>query len=435
MEEYLFVDNRPSHPLDFFLRLHFEGPLDSDQVIAAFRDTLQLHPLLDATIQQNRGRPFWQRRAELPLVQVQSNTTSKAACDSSIDITLEAGCRLSILAQQNKATLQFQFHHAATDALGGLEFIGDVLRNLARANSIDVPQPERDVQELRNRHHCGYPDASLWEKIRKQAHAIYLTREFLGCRVSPVVSHQPNLDQPRLDEDALRDIQHRLTVEETFHLQQAAGKSGVSVNTLMLRDAFVSLDEVRRDQADYCCDDFIRIAIPGNMRVRETSHKIPAANFFSMTFPAANGLQSQDASALLNRIQQEISNARTEYYFATFLFGLKVARKIPGGLKRILKPDKCQASLLLTNVGHVFHDTPILNAEGFVEVAGCRLETIDFVAPMRPHQSISLALHQYAGRQSINLSYDPRVHNDAQAHVMLDAYVKQLQQSIQPVDC
>jgi hypothetical protein len=149
-----------------------------------------------------------------------------------------------------------------------------------------------------------------------------------------------------------------------------------------------------------------------------------------MMFPARNSEQIADPDTLLESIHQEVRQARTDYYFATFIFALEVIRKIPGGLKRMLHADKCQATMLFTNVGPTFSGFPSANAVGQLLLDDAVLTHVELVPPMRPFQSIAVALLEYANRQTITLSYDPRLHSDAEANGILEAYIDQLKSNL-----
>ena len=431
MEQYLFVDNRSSHPLDFFYRLRFDGVLDQARLSESFDAALRQHPLLRSVVSQS-GRSYqWTPCESRPaFVVLPSDTDTGPRHPSAIDLTREPGSRLFVIPGMDRTTLLFQFQHSATDGLGAMGFIQDVLLAYVVSRSADPTLPMRDFERLAERHWCGYTTGSLFDKITKQLHGIYLSRKFLQCRIAPLIAHQPQVNTPRTEADGYRDLQHTLTVEETATLKKLAREHKASVNSWLIRDAFVTFDRVRKASDGYCADDYLRIAVPGNLRSTQSNDGIPAANFFSMMFPARNSEQIADPDTLLESIHQEVRQARTDYYFATFIFALKVIRMIPGGLKRMLHADKCQATMLFTNVGPTFSGFPSANAVGQLLLDDAVLTHVELVPPMRPFQSIAVALLEYANRQTITLSYDPRLHSDAEANGILEAYIDQLKSNL-----
>ena len=91
--------------------------------------------------------------------------------------------------------------------------------------------------------------------------------------------------------------------------------------------------------------DSVRVGVPGNMRSTRTNDGLPSANFFSMFFPLRNNKQIAEPEQLLA--------ARTYYYSAMFILVLKVVRRIPGGLARIVNTDVFRMALLLINIGNI----------------------------------------------------------------------------------
>lgn len=431
IEQYLFVDNRSSYPLDFFYRLKFDGVLDERHLADAFQAALKLHPLFRSIVSR-RGRQYtWSTCESLPALSV-----LPVSCDtgvrhpSAIDLTKESGARLLVVPAEDKTTLLFQFHHATTDGLGAMGFVEDVLLAYSKVDTADVSLPMRDVQRLAERHWCGFPKVSLFQKVWKLLCGVYLSREFLNSVVAPVKTHQPQLDAPRTPSDSFRDIQCTLTVEETTVLKQVARTQNVSVNTLLLRDAFVALDAFRKTTEGYCATDYFRIAVPGNIRSTKSNDGMPAANFFSMIFPARRSSQIEDQSGLLESVHKEVSESRANCYFAAFIVILKALRIIPGVLERMVNAPKCQATMLLTNVGGTLLHFPSMNADGRVQLGAAQLQSVELVPPLRPYQSVAVALLEYAKQQTITLSYDPRIHTDTEAAEILTAYMDQLKSSL-----
>ena len=128
IEQYLFVDNRPSYPLDFFYRLKFAGSLDESRLLDAYRKALEQHPLLRAIVVARRMGYRWKLCGDPPKFEVLHNAAADAELSpEAIDLTVEPGCRLYVCAGPQQTTLQFQFHHSATDGLGAMGFVEDVM--------------------------------------------------------------------------------------------------------------------------------------------------------------------------------------------------------------------------------------------------------------------------------------------------------------------
>ncbi len=424
-EQYLLFDNRASFPLDFFVNLEVEGTLDVVCLETAFREALKSHSLLAASVFRKGRRFFWRASDQEP--SFESHQSDQSFEKTAIDIFSEPGVRMYVIRRPDCYELIFQFHHSATDGLGAFGLISDVLLKYAGEFDGTVQCPPRDVAKLADRYLCGYHSESVWSRVVKTTKGLLGTREFLGAKIAPVVAHEPNIDQPRNAADFPRYLSHEFTANETDALKRHAKSRGVSLNTLLICDAFIAVDRAKSRFECYRQDEYIRIAVPGNLRATRVNDGIPAANFFSMTFPVRNPSQIKDHDALLRSVHKEVQDGRKCFYFATFYLCLKVVRKLPGLLKRMVNVAHCQTTLLLTNLGRAISEFPRESADSPIKFGDAVVSQVEIVAPMRPYQSIAVSTLEYSGRQIVTLSYDPRVHSDADAEDLLKDFASQLQ--------
>jgi hypothetical protein len=428
IEQYLFVENRASFPLDFYMHLTFDAEIDTTRLQAAFLSAADHHPLLRAIVTRNGRHYEWQKCDVEPTFQV--HTASATAPRNPIDLGSEPGVRLIVVPRSGCHELVFQFQHTATDGLGAMGFISDVFLEYARHSNPALPEINRDATLLAKRHLCGFFKDTLASRIRKYIRAASLTRQFFTNRVFPMVPQSEELGQQRIAEDYVGHHSHTFDKEESDALRRFARQRGVSLNSLLTRDAFIAIDKIRKSARGYTPDDHIRIAIPGNQRSSRSNARCPAANFFSMIFPSRTGLQMRDQDRQLRSVHEEIREGRTGYHFAVFIFCLKLLRLIPGGIERNVKADKCLTTLLLTNFGDAVSERWNYHRDSRIQLGGAVVQAIDVVAPMRPFQSIAVATIEHAGEQTVTLSYDPRVHSDAESADILQRYVRQIRRSV-----
>lgn len=432
-EHYLLLDSRLSFPLDFFVHAEIDGELSAPNIAAAFTTALEQHPLLNATIVKRRGRSAWNKADQQPTAQfVERQTSGPPFTKTPIDLRTEAGVRLSVIHSPKCSELIFQFHHATTDGLGAFGFVSDVLKIYARRCGDSIAEPVRDTAKLAQRHWCGYHAGSTWQKISKTFHGIMQTRKFLGAKIGSLIKHQPDLTLPRTSVDYPRHVSHDFTMEETDTLASVAKEHNVSLNTLLIGRAFQAFDGVRCQSPAYDAEECLRIAIPGNLRSSRSNDGFPAANFFSMTFPLRRTADLQCTETLMQSLQEQIKAARDNYYFATFFLILKTLSFVPGALSRMVNVDECQATLLLTNLGNALTEFSREDSTAPIVAGDVTVRRVELVPPMRPYQTVAIATLQYCGRQTVTLSYDPRIHSDEEAATMLSGYVSQLHSSIAP---
>lgn len=422
IEQYLLFDNHPAFPLDFSYRLSFDSQLDLSLLEESVGQALMCHPLLSATVQQRGRRWYW---VPQPVVaKIHSVDSLDGHFCAPIDLQNEPGVRIFAAANQGQTVLVFVFHHTATDGLGAMSFISDVLR---LCSGIQVA--ERDTTLLKQRHRCGYPKDGVLNYVRKHITAAKLAREFVNAKICPLVKRQPDRTTPRTSGDCTKSVSHTFSAQDTASLKNYAQGLGVSLNSLLIRDAFVTFDAIRQTFQDYAPEEYFRIAVPGDTRPRNTERLIPAANFFSMIFPLKNAKQIANEDRLLQEIHEDVRSARKDYFLAIFRLSLKVLRRIPGGLQREVNADKCHVTMLLTNVGLAFSEMQ-RPSEAEIRIRDARLVRAELIAPIRPFQTVAMSAIEYAGAQTLTLTYDPRVHNDSEASCILRDYTQQLERRI-----
>lgn len=421
IEQYLLFDNHAGFPLDFSYRLQFDQRLKVEALNDCFRRAMEFHPLLRSIVKRNWRRWCWVLQPADACVIIEKEDEADSF-RTPINLTQEHGVRLIVKEAQQGTCLVFEFHHTATDGLGAMGFISDVLQMY---DGLQILPTSRNVALLKQRHICGYPKDRVSNYIRKHVQAIKLASIFANAKICPLVEHQPDRDSPRSLDDCAQHITHRFTNAETLALRSHAKANKVSLNTLLVRDAFVVFDAVRQTFDGYDAEGNIRIAIPGDLRSTGNNVGFPAANFFSMIFPHKNTEQIANQDQLLADIDQDVKSARGDYYLAIFRLSLKILRRIPGRLQREVNQEKCHATILLTNVGSALKEIARPDQTKVV-VKGAVLESIELVAPIRPFQTIAVSTIEYAGQQTVTFTYDPRIHSHDEANGILEMYVRQL---------
>ena len=427
IETYLFKDNRTTHPLDFFIRLDIAGSFRPEDFQAAIDVVLPFHPMLSARVFVDGRRLTWCAADSPQFAGFQLQTAPAQVAP--ISIRDEMGMRCWYAQSPTGSEVVFQFHHAATDGLGAFGFIEDVL--LCYANDGCWPHQEepRMVARLRERHWCGYEKDSVLGMIRRHARAVFASREFAGRTFVPVKTHMPDAYDSPPSNNYPHFVSHQFSADQTRALNSWARSQSVSVNTVILRDAFVAVDCFRRSLGDYSSSDWLRIAVPGSVRYGKVNDKLPAANLFSMTFPSFDGNQISDHGWLLKQIDECMRASRRDYYFPTFLLALKALVRIPGAIDKAVCASKCLASFLLTNMG-----SPLSRSSTeFGSAANNRLMqlvNVELIPPMRPHQSISVAVLEYQSKLNITMAYDARIHTKLEAESILSLLAGQLSETI-----
>jgi len=434
-EEYMLLDDRPSHPMHFFFRLRFTGRFDSASLEQALEITLRRHPLLTAIIERRGKRRHQWRKAENTAAKIlflNEQPTDRFPRSTNIDIRKEAGFRLTVVQGEGDTDLVFHFHHCCCDGVGALQFISDML--VAYDSVRKEADPEAalrpvDPQRLLHRSRFGVSGWGWLRIARKQVVGLDGVRKFIMNKPKPLNEPPPDMEKKPLAGDYPALCNHLFSKGETTALRKAALRLGVTRNELMARDFFLSVGEWRARHSLGSADDCLRASLPMNLR-KVADRSMPAANVISVIFLDRRGKDFEDPEKLLLGIRNEMNVIKRNQLGLTFVLSLRLLSRLPGGLRNATSASRCQASCLLTNLGIMLHRLPMAKSDGKLIVGGAKLERVDNVAPFRPFQSVAITLSIYAGRQNINIHYDSRVLTPALADDLLETYTKHLRQSL-----
>src|SRR5690606_7532090 len=151
-ENYMFVDDRPSHPMTFVIEIEVSGDLAADEMRQSIVDSLQRHPLLNARIARRWNGRCWVRSHTPPAIEIVRDGALPQDLPA-LDLRRGPGLRVWIVPEEEDGRIFFCFHHAATDGLGAMQFIGDAFVEYAhRTSTEDLPERRPiDLRSLRTR--------------------------------------------------------------------------------------------------------------------------------------------------------------------------------------------------------------------------------------------------------------------------------------------
>lgn len=434
-EEYMLLDDRPSHPMAGVFRLRFSGHLDRGAFEAALTNAVQRHPLLRATVDRtSRRRPRWIDHPDWrPEVRWQAETNRFGfPAATYIDLTHEPGTRVWVVDRDNGHDVMLQAHHCCADALGMSKVFEDLLIGYAinqggSENNVSLPSlaPDRLIQR-------GAPGLTAWKLLRmahKQAIGLLGAREFAMHSPVPLAGPISPIDEAAPPPTFPNPLAYDLSPSETKGLITAAKSQRVTVNDLLARDLFLAVGSWRQNGGIGSDQDWLRFSIPMNLR-RAADERMPMANSVSMVFLDRQPCSLTDPGDLLKSIHEQMGLIRRLQLQYTFILSLGVSRLIPGGLARSTAADKCQSTSCLSNLGPVLTGTPLPRRDGRIVSGNVVLESVDYVIPLRPHLHTAFCVYTYAGRLRILMHFDPRVIAAEQSEALLEMYIQQVRRTI-----
>jgi len=358
-----------------------------------------------------------------------------------LDIETEIGIRAHFEVGEETTRLTFQFHHAACDARGATTLISDWLAEYGRvmegrgaedhgaANRVDLAARRNNDTALLARRECVDPAAlKPWEAVRCRWTSLVRALRFLTHTPTPLVEYQatPNDDPAPAAYPASRGF--RFEAATTADIFSAAKRRGATVNDFLCCQLFLALRDFRRELGERP-DAWLRLVVPVDLRT-ETHRCLSAVNLTSLIFLTRNASACGDSAALLQGIHDEMRQVKTWKLGRTFFQGLKIRRRLPGGLVRGVRSAKCQGTATMTNIGEIFAGSPLSRQEGRLLVGNLMLDGADFLPPIRPLTCASFSASTYAGRLSINLHFDPRGLSEETSGRLLDTLLAHLREGL-----
>lgn len=432
-EESLLGDDRPAYPWNILQRLRLAGPVNRAWFEQALLVAWQRHVLLRSRVRRTwLGRYVWESyeaTAALLATRLHWNQHESGHWPRlrRLDLAVGESWEMHVACDGAATEILLHVHHAAVDALGLMQFVGDLLTaydalatGVLPASRLGPCDPER----LRQRRFYGYSRLELLGLVPKLARGIAGIRQFLGRRPVPLVEHVPADRNAPLPDVYPGVRSYTCSIAATNALRVRARSLDVTLNDLLLRELFLTLGDVAtwRDARD---GEWLRIAVPYGMR-RSSESDMPAANLVSLVFLDRRAADFADEAALLTGIRDEMSLIKRCHLGLIYLLSLWATGLVPGLLGRVTRKQKFSSTASFSNVRETF-TSPTLPRDGAQVVAGgLRLESVETFGPLRPGMCAALLVSTYADRLTIGLHADLRFVTAAQVDDLLRRYTARI---------
>ncbi len=417
LEEYMLLNESSAYSMESIRFLHFTGILSREALQSAFTALCERHPLLTYRAQRIKNSLVthfeWAPSEKKPeLVWQRIEETSESLSESGfpnvrkLNLFQEPGFRVYVIecVSENWTKALLQFHHGVLDGLGEMSIIGELLTLYARFAKLipeDTPLPRVEVEKLPLRGRLGW---SLCGFLRNYFPSVVTALRLANAKPNPLFPHTPvSKNAPKEAYSFLQSLP--LSQKETESYIKKAKRLGVTVNDLLLRDLFATIDtwrtQVNKDYSTgYSC-----IQVPTSLRT-EFHEGMPTVNIVSSVFLNRTKKQiSGDKQQLLEGIHREMEwNKKHDQKYVILLI-LIFLKKI-GALPFCLKSKKCLATAVLSNLGRVLERVPLpRNDDGTIQLGDSRLLFIDAGPPILK-SLISFSALTYAGALRLCLRYN-----------------------------
>ncbi|MEE8451461.1 MAG: condensation domain-containing protein [Thermoguttaceae bacterium] len=441
-EQYMLADDGPAYPMNGVFRLRFSGRFDRPALLSAVRAAVARHPLLSARIERTgRQGPVWVADAQSePSVEwIDGSTGKEFPTVGHLDPQRGPVFRAWVVQDEPSETtdLVLALHHCCSDALGAFRFIEDLLRlydGAVRGKPTSVALPPLDERLLRRRGAFGLSPGKLLRDGLKQLVGLHGAWRFFMHRPVPLVPHKPEPRGAPVPESYPTAVTRQLSTAETDALRRSARERQVTVNELLARDLFLTLEAFQANLAPgkgltFKGTDWLRLSVPMNLR-GDSDRRLPAANVVSLVFLDRRKRHCTEAARLLAGIHREMQRIKRLRLGLTFVLSLRLLKYLPGGIARTVETDHCQSTCVFTNLGPLFVDTPLAQSDGRVVSGSLVLEGMDILPPLRPHTCAALCIFTYAGRLNVTLHYDARPLSKTDAESLLETYMQNIRSTL-----
>lgn len=426
-EHYMLVDDRPAYPMNILVRLRFDGALDHAQLNKALALALTQHPMFAMTAQAHRRRWYWEpNQTAICLRWLPDTPGEDFPALSPLDVRSEPGLRVFACEDDTRLDLIFQAHHATCDGLGLLGFAEDLLTYYARIcpELPNPPAPDYDFRGLSTRHRFGLTRGQFFRAALKQGSAWRSLFHYLRRDAQPLVAQAPAREGTPASLRYPHVLAHRLNRSRSAGLLAYARSRGVTLNDVLIQTLFLTL-QGHQDLPKTKIPPWLRLSIPINLRPAKME-RFTAVNLVSHTFLNRRPHDVSAESSFLQGIHAEMQSIRKRQLGLALPLGITIGHNLLGGLKKICYSSRCQATAVLTNPGRIFQNNPLCNDRHQVVLGDTVLESLDFLAPVRPKTNVTLAAFTYADQLNLTLHYDPATVVDSLAQTLLDDIVQRL---------
>jgi NRPS condensation-like uncharacterized protein len=431
-EHLMIAQDSPAYPCVLFVRFHFHGVLDKDLFESSLREMLDRHPLLRSRVQRHwRGLRWLEGTSDrVPVQWLSTEPSDEWVADSRLDLFCGPGVKVFVHTLSDTSTVIFQIHHACVDGKGAANAFDDLWRIYdARTRGTEPALPVYDPKLLVKRNHFGLTFRLAMDVIPKQWVGLLGVRQYLMREPVPIVPHEAIAH----DREILLPVRchtTQITESEIQKLRQVAMQNGVTLNELLIASIFEGIAGFRKKRGLRNENEWIRMMVPVNMRATDQDARQTACNIVSSVFLDRTPTQIEDREGLMAGIHEEMEVIKRNRLGFMFIASIWVKKRFPSTRISNSTPGRCQTTVVVTNVGKLFHHSPLLSSEGTLCTGNLVLVGIKLLAPMTPYLSATFTISEYARDVFIGMRYDPRIIMSQAASELLDLVAQSVRSRI-----
>lgn len=401
-EKLIVWDERPPHPMNSFIELHFESLLDRDILSRALTRAVHRNPLLACRIVESEGELQWHYDAEyVPTLRMErEDPPLRNGWPIPIDLGSECGSRYWYGATETGSRLLIQLHHACSDGVGLRSVLIDMLTSYAKIVLPDLEETsvktktweQLDMASLRDRFDYSKSFSTpptrkitAWQRIKN---AYYFHFQL----PKPLQGRGPR--ESTASESPTEPLRHVIMDRATSErIMGRSREEQVSVNELGLALLFQACAQWNRQRGDRSPRSRIRLLMPYDLRSR-ADMRLPATNRLSFSFLGRTAGECGDLQRLIASVQSEIKAIKESRLPMDFLDALQLADSHPKLMKWGISKSRNMSTAVLTYAGDVCRGMKkfLPEQDGARMVGDARMTNIMAAPPVRENTNIALGL-------------------------------------------
>jgi NRPS condensation-like uncharacterized protein len=402
-EQLMLIDDRPGHPMCFFLECVVDGPLQENRLREAVETASRRHPLLCSRVGFHKGRRVWLDADVLPTV-----IWNPSQYDSDpwrpFDLRRESGLRLVVLSDgEHKHRVVFQVHHATCDGIAGCEVAGDIWAQYAGVEPRAFSQPPAARIGPSAESVPESPAANDGQDSAREARAFasFWPTPLAGMTTSSekrAKGHSPPTGAAR-DPRSPPYMWLDFTPASTERLRAAAAADGVSLNdsvvAAVMRAALAWNALAGRTSGN------VRVTMPVNLR--QPGQREPANNNLGYAFLDRTAAQCTDPKLLTASVAAATRWILDHNAAAFFLSVIHSLTRWPWLLTLATRLPLCISTVVVSNVGDPSRRmrSGVGKVDGRDAPGDLVIQGFLGVPPLRPRTRAAIGVTTYAGRLSL----------------------------------
>ena len=441
-------DSHPGYEMTILMEWAFKGRINRDLLVEAYKRVTQYEPLFRAVLVNKNGNQYWDVDDE-HLAQLTFETSEKSVEENEgtrylISMPPEERC-VKIVVREfcDGVAFEVYIHHAIGDGIGVNQLFADwmkeydlLLHGITETSELNF-HPDVDLFPRREEFHFVPKEKmSFSTKVYDIYHGI---AQFFAHRVLPMLK-EDKIDKSNLSE--IYPMYWRRFGKDFFLTYKAKAKSlGASVNTLMMRDMYITL---RKWNEKHPVDNvpierqkrWFRMLVPINIRT-DFHRTVPCANIVGYIFDDRRPVDSNRSEAFLQSIQKNIAKCKNYNSGSTFIKVIKILCKIPGIMSLMTSDKQCHCSVILSSVGNICkscqQEDYRVNDDIRIEHDLYPLQLIRMLGapPNRPHTPFSVGIEQMQGEAFISCRYDLNTVTEETMLEFYNMFVDEMMKSIE----